>query len=406
MKKIAYVLASYPVLSETFVGTEMRNMQLCGHDIQPIAFHRHQGQYQEQDQALKEQTLFLSEYSKLCALKGLAYIDLGILKAIKFSLLQQGLPFKSLIASALKLVYLAKKNNCTHFHAHFAQGAAATAIVAARLCGATVSFVGHGYDIYATPQDLELKLNSVDFAIAVCEDMVNDFKQLAPNVNVSLVYCGVELDRFNNHHSSITEQNAITAESIRNVQCKKNKLLFIGRLCETKGLFTLLHALQLLPKTKRPVIDFVGDGVLKDDLQQFVAENHLTEHVNFLGAKQSTWFIGNSHHYDAMVVPFELASNGDRDTGPVVVKEAMALKLPVITTYFMGCKEFITDSTGLHVPPKNPPKLAEAITQFYAMSSLEIQSLKENAYHRVRELYSAKIQADNLSSVIEQHRNA
>ena len=58
MKKIAYVLASYPVLSETFVGTEMRNMQLCGHDIQPIAFHRHEGQYQEQDQALKDNTLF------------------------------------------------------------------------------------------------------------------------------------------------------------------------------------------------------------------------------------------------------------------------------------------------------------------------------------------------------------
>jgi colanic acid/amylovoran biosynthesis glycosyltransferase len=300
---------------------------LCGHDIQPIAFHRHQGQYQ----ALKDCTLFLSEHSKLCAFKGLAYLDLGMLKAIKFSFLQQGLPFNSLIANALKLVYLAKKNNCTHFHAHFAQAAAATAIVAARLCGATVSFVGHGYDIYATPQDLELKLNTVDFAIAVCQDMVNDFKQLAPNVAVSLVYCGVELDRLSNNHSP------------------------------------------------------------------------MTEHVNFLGAKQSTWFISNSHHYDAMIVPFELASNGDRDTGPVVVKEAMALKLPVITTYFMGCKEFITHSTGLHVPPKSPSKLAKAITLFYAMSFLEVQSLKDNAYHRVCALYSAKKQAGKLSSVIEQH---
>ena len=403
MKKIAYVLASYPVLSETFVGTEMRNMQLCGHDIQPIAFHRHEGQYQEQDQALKDNTLFLSEHSKLCAFKGLAYINIGVLKALKFSWQQQGIPFKSLIANALKLLYLAKKNNCNHFHAHFAQGAAATAIVAARLCGATVSFVGHGYDIYATPQDLKLKLNAVDFAIAVCQDMVNDFKELAPNVAVSLVYCGVELDRFSNKYSTMTEQNAITTESIRNVQCKKNKLLFIGRLCETKGLFTLLHALKLLPKAKRPVIDFVGDGVLKSDLLQFVDANRLTDHVNFLGAKQSTWFISNSHHYDAMIVPFELASNGDRDTGPVVVKEAMALKLPVITTYFMGCKEFITQSTGLHVPPKSPSKLAEAITQFYAMSFLEIESMKDYAYHRVCELYGAKKQAGKLSSVIEHH---
>ncbi len=403
MKKIAYVLSSYPILSETFVGTEMRNMQQCGHDIQPIAFNRYQGQYQEQDQALKDQTLFLSDYSKLLAFKGLSYIDWGIFSALKFCFLQQGLSFKSLMGNALKLAYVAKKNNCTHFHAHFAQGAAATAIVAARLCGATVSFVGHGYDIYATPQDLTLKLNSVDFAIAVCEDMVNDFKSLAPNVAVSLVYCGVELDRFSSSVPVINNKNTEITENFRNLQCKKNKLLFIGRLCETKGLFTLLDALKLLPKVKRPVIDLVGDGVLKNSLLEFVRDNQLTEHVNFLGAKQSTWFINNSQNYDAMVVPFELASNGDRDTGPVVVKEAMALKLPVITTYFMGCKEFITQSTGLHVPPKNPPKLAEAIIKFYSMSSLEILSIKNNAYQRVRELYSAEKQASKLSSIIEQH---
>jgi hypothetical protein len=71
-------------------------------------------------------------------------------------------------------------------------------------------------------------------------------------------------------------------------------------------------------------------------------------------------FVG--HGYDAMTVPFELASNGDKDSGSVVVKEAMALKLPEITTYFMGCKEYITLSTGLQVPPKNPLKLAEAVT--------------------------------------------
>ncbi|NRA85275.1 MAG: glycosyltransferase family 4 protein [Gammaproteobacteria bacterium] len=402
MKKIAYVLASYPVLSETFVGTEMRNMQRCGHDVQPIAFNRHQGQYQEQDQALKDRTLFLSDYSQLFVFKGLFYIGWGVFSALKFGVLQQGLTFKSLIANALKLAYFAKKNNCTHFHAHFAQGAAATAIVAARLCGASVSFVGHGYDVYATPQDLTLKLNTVDFAIAVCQDMLDDFKSLAPSATVSLVYCGVELERFSCNFAK-TNADAISATNFRNLQCKKNKLLFIGRLCETKGLFTLLHALKLLPPTVRPVIDLVGEGILKSALQLYVRDHQLTAYVNFLGPKQSTWFITNSHNYDAMIAPFELASNGDRDTGPVVVKEAMALKLPVITTHFMGCKEFITSSTGLRVPPKNPAKLADAIIEFYALSFSEVQSIKNNAYNRVKKLYSAEIQASKLSSIIEQH---
>jgi len=404
MKKIAYVLASYPVLSETFVGTEMRNMQQCGHDIQPIAFNRHQGKYQTQDEYLKDLTLFLSDYSKSAALRGLSYIDWGVFSALRFCYLQQGLSFKSLMGNALKLAYVAKINKCSHFHAHFAQGAAATAIVAARLCGATVSFVGHGYDVYATPQDLRLKLNTVDFAIAVCQDMLNDFKQLAPKVAASLVYCGVELDRFSSDLPTSNNSNTKAIANIRNLQCKNNKLLFIGRLCETKGLFTLLQALRILPQAKRPIIDIVGDGVLKGALLQFVRDHQLTASVNFLGAQQSTWFITNSHNYDAMIVPFELASNGDRDTGPVVVKEAMALKLPVITTYFMGCKEFITSTTGLHVPPKNPSKLAAAIIKFYAMSYGEIQSIKNNAYNRVKKLYGAEKQASRLSSIIEQYK--
>ena len=402
MKKIAYVLTSYPVLSETFVGTEMRSIEACGHEVQPFAFNHYQGEYQQQDQALKDRTIYLSDHSNLLALKGFAYLRLGVLTAIKFSLLQQGLSFNSLIGNALKLVYLARKNNCTHFHAHFSQGAAATAIVAARMCGMSVSFVGHGHDIYATPQDLALKLNSVDFAVAVCKDMRNDFKALAPKVNASLVYCGIEPERFQAPKMNPENQNATGKVDFRDLQCKSGKLLFIGRLCETKGLFTLLQALALVPESARPKLDLVGDGVLKDALVNYACTHQLNEYVSFLGAKQSSWFITHSCDYDAMIAPFELGSNGDRDTGPVVVKEAMALKLAVITTHFMGCKEFITPSTGLRVPPKNPMKLSQAIQQFYRMSALDVQRMKNNAYNRVNALYTAKKQALKLSSSIEQ----
>lgn len=408
MKKIAYVLSSYPVLSETFVSTEMRAMQSCGHEILPIAFNHYEGEYQAQDWDLKEQTLFLSDYSKTIALKALCMIGPSAGRAIKFSLMQKGISFKSLVGNALKLVYLAKKNKCTHFHAHFCQGAAATAIVAARLCGATVSFVGHGYDVYATPQDLPLKLESVDFAVAVCKDMVDDFKELSPNVNVSLVYCGIEPNRFK-PKNTLNNQNDFALNLIQFKEFqqtlvrkhKKGKLLFIGRLCETKGLFTLLSALKLIPEANRPQLDLVGSGVLKEQLIQYVQNNNLSQFVNFLGSKQSSWFIESSKDYDAMVAPFELASNGDRDTGPVVVKEAMALKLPVITTYFMGCNEFLTRSTGLRVPPKDPIKLANMIKQFYRMPVFDVLCMKNNAYKRVCELYTAQKQAVRLSSLIE-----
>lgn len=399
MNKIGYVLTSFPVLSETFVSTEMRAMQGCGHQVQPIAFDHYDGEYQAKDESLKAMTLYLCDFDRTIALKALRYLSLslskGMFKGLQFAFKQQGLSFKSLLLNALKLAYVARQTGCTHLHAHFAHGAAAMAIVAARLCGISVSFVGHGYDIYATPSDLALKLDSVDFAVAVCLDMAMYFQSLAPKTEVSLVYCGVDTQRF-----SYTKALAPAIKD-KKEQKRSGKLLFIGRLCETKGLFTLLDALRQIDPNIRPQVDFVGDGVLREGLVDYIAEHQLGDHVSLLGSRQSSWLIGNANQYDAMVVPFEMASNGDRDTGPVVVKEAMSLKLPVISTYFMGCKEMLTEETGLRVPPNDSVGLAAEITRFLNMSMAEVSQMVENAYERVTTHYSADVQALCLSAMVE-----
>ncbi|MCJ8274760.1 MAG: glycosyltransferase, partial [Psychrosphaera sp.] len=396
----------FPVLSETFVSTEMRAMERCGHEIQPIAFNHHDGQYQSHDSSLKERTIYLCDHSNALALKALPLLKSSLFKGLKFALRQRGIPIKSLLGNALKLAYVAKQTGCTHFHAHFSQSAAATAIVAARLCGVTVSFVGHEHDIYASPQDLSLKLNAVDFAVAVCLDMAHHFNSLAPQANTSLIYCGVETERFN---SSGGQQPMLHNDPSQNKPSQNSppentnngKLLFIGRLSETKGLFTLFNALHLIDRSIRPTLDIVGDGVLRGALKRHVVELGLTEYINFLGTKQSTWLIENARHYAAMVAPFEMADSGDRDSGPVVIKEAMALKLAVITTYFMGCKEMLTLESGLRVQPKDEAALAQIITRFYTMSSQEVDTMVENAYERVNNHNCADLQAICLSTMVE-----
>ena len=397
MKKIGYVLANFPVLSETFVSTEIRAMEQCGHEILPIAFDHYGGQYQACDNDLKAKTLYLSDHDNKIALKAISLLRPSMFKGLKFALNQTGIPFKSLLGNALKLAYIAKKHHCTHFHAHFSQGAAATAIVAARLCGLTVSFVGHGHDIYASPQDLPLKLKSVDFAVAVCLDMAWHFRNIAPKANTSLIYCGVDTNRFKSALLEHEDQIRVNPAPIN-----QQKLLFIGRLCETKGLFTLLEALTKIEPSKRPSLDLVGAGVLKDRLIDYCKVHALEPFVNFLGAKQSTWLIENAHNYAALTVPFEMASNGDRDSGPVVVKEAMALRLPIITTYFMGCKEMLTQECSLRVPPKDPTSLAKMIKRFYNMPPSQIKQMVDNAYERVTTHYSANLQAICLSTMVEQ----
>lgn len=387
MKKIAYLMASFPVLSETFVSTEMRAMRKLGHEVKPFAFARHQGPYQQNDEDLKAQTCYLEDSGKFVALPGLLSLRPGFHKGVSFALKQQGLPSRSLLFSALKLAYLVRKSGCDHIHAHFAQATAATAIVAARLCGVTVSFVGHGYDVYATPSDLPLKLGAADFSVAVCKDMQDYFEQLCPVVKAPLIYCGVDWQRFENPQPQ---------------RQSNNTLLFIGRLCQTKGLFTLLDAMKRLPAGHRPNLDIVGDGELKEALQQQIQSSGLTEQVKLLGSRQSGWLIENAHRYCALVAPFEMAPNGDRDTGPVVVKEAMALKLPVITTEFMGCKEMVNPSCGLKVPPGDANALAGMIRYFYTFTEDQINKMVEKAYNRVRVCYCADHCATLLSSCVEQ----
>lgn len=389
MKRVAYLMASFPVLSETFVSTELRALRKQGHEVLPFAFNRHNGPYQQSDEDLKQQTRYLEDLGKLEAVPGLFKIHKGLGQALSFALSQQGLPKRSLMLSALKLARLMKQANCNHIHAHFAQATAATAITAARLCGITVSFVGHGYDIYATPSDLPLKLSAADFSVAVCKDMQQYFEQLCPVVNAPLIYCGVDWQRFNPPaRTSYTSKH----------------LLFIGRLCHTKGLFTLLDALEHLPCRHRPMVDIVGDGELKEQLQQRIDERALDDKVTLLGAKQSGWLIKNVHRYGALIAPFEMAPNGDRDTGPVVVKEAMALRLPVITTEFMGCKEMVTDECGLKTPPGDAFALAGMIRYFFTFTEEQISKMVEAAYLRVKTCYSAEHCATLLSNCIERAR--
>ena len=67
------------------------------------------------------------------------------------------------------------------------------------------------------------------------------------------------------------------------------------------------------------------------------------------------------HYARAMVfaLPCVRAADGDRDILPNVIKEAMAVGVPVVTTRLEAIEELIEDGvSGLLVEPKDPPALA------------------------------------------------
>ena len=385
MKKIAYILPCYPVLSETFISTEISAMREVGHEIVPISLSRPHGRVQRIDMHKIIGTVYFDNLHFKDALSGIFSIK-SIKRALIFALNQHGIGIKSLLYSALKILHVVRKLNCDHIHAHFAESTTAFAIVVARLANISVSFVSHGHDMYATPSDLQLKLRSSDLAVAVCKEMLKDYRVFCPTANTELVYCGIDPERF---------QPSLNNED------KNGKFLFIGRLCETKGIFDLIDAFEMIPDSIRPQLDMIGEGVLYDQIKEAICNKNLNAWISLLGAKDSDWIIEHGPKYLSLLSSFKKAANGDRDTGPVVVKEAMAMGLPVITTDFMGCKEMVSNETGFKVREGDSEALAATIKYFMTLDQKTLSQMSNNARKRVIKYFTAKQQAKTLSYSIE-----
>jgi colanic acid/amylovoran biosynthesis glycosyltransferase len=382
MKSIGYVLGDFPVFSETFVGDEIRAMARRGHKVVPIVMRLRDGPAQAADRFLARDARTLSSVSAKAALRTLLRPGANPASALAYLVKQKRLPRKSLMWNAMKIAAVAREEGCDHLHAHFAGGATAHAIVAARWIGATVSFVCHGHDVYAEPEDLPAKLGAADAVVAVCNDMASDLLALEPRSNVATVHCGTDPDAF---------------LPVRNVDPMR-KLLFVGRLIPCKGVDDLLTALAIQGSAS---VDVVGDGPLMASLRERAEALGVAERVNFLGARPREWLIANGPRYFGFVAPFKQGPDGTKDTGPLVIKEAMAMELPVVATRQMGIKEIISPETGFFAEPADPSSLAEAINGLFRLSPAERAGMGRRARERVIERFSLDASSFALSQIFE-----
>lgn len=103
------------------------------------------------------------------------------------------------------------------------------------------------------------------------------------------------------------------------------------------------------------------------------------------------------------VLPCVRVRDGAMDGIPVSLMEAMALKVPVVSTRLSGIPELVRDGeTGLLIPPRDPVALADAIETLLNDSALAGR-LAENAHRLVSEEFDLRKNARRLAELIEQH---
>jgi glycosyltransferase involved in cell wall biosynthesis len=404
MKKITYVIPVFPVVSETFITTEIKALTECGHDIQPVCFERNSDPCQVGDEAIAAAMVDIRNVKVLSLMSLITIVFINFFhsgwKALKFSFDQQGIRPRSLLLQACKLAYLTRKHGSDHIHAHFAQCSAATAIVAARLLGISVSFTSHGSDVYKAPCDLQLKLQNANFSIAVCKRMKKDFYELTPTPQVHIIPCGVDVSFFQ-------ARSSFKESSKNGVEEKSKKFIFLGRLAQTKGILHLILAVAKLPIELRPSIDIAGDGYLREEAVAMVNTHGVAGSFTFLGEVDKSWVQQNCSNYAAMISPFCKAGDGIMDTGPLVIKEALALKLPLLTTDIMATGEFVDSSCAFISNSSDPEDLARTLLKllmslnFISVNSDTVQSLQKILGPRVNELEHI-IQHSNPIEIIEE----
>jgi glycosyltransferase involved in cell wall biosynthesis len=287
----------------------------------------------------------------------------------------------------------AHKGRETHLHAHFAAGAALDSMRVAALVGCGYGVTAHAYDIYSHPRNLVEKLERADVVTSGCDYTVADLRAIAPRAaaRIHKVVMGVDPGEFR-RGSPLRGGRSVLA---------------VGRLVEKKGFADLIEAAALLER-HAPLdrVEIVGDGPEAGALEDLVAARGLSERVVFAGARRPGEVRELMEAADVLAVPSVVAHDGDRDSMPVVVKEALALELVVAASDEVGLPEVVRPPWGRLAAPADPASLAAAIEELLALGREERAAAGRAGREWVREHADVDREASRLAVLVASSRQA
>lgn len=152
------------------------------------------------------------------------------------------------------------------------------------------------------------------------------------------------------------------------------RLLSVGRLVETKGQRYAIEALSLL-KGQYPQarLDILGNGPLKESLTDLAEDLAVTDIVNFLPPVSHKSMPELLRDYDFFVLPSLWEGL------PVSIIEAMASKLPIVSTNIPAITSILDSSSATLTKTENAAALAEKLQWAFEHPD-EIRGQAERAY--------------------------
>ena len=144
---------------------------------------------------------------------------------------------------------------------------------------------------------------------------------------------------------------------------EKIRIVTTGRLVEKKGIEYGIRAVAKLALV-HPNLEYniIGDGILKEKLQELIDRLNAGNFIRLLGWKDEKEIVEILNQSHIFMAPSVTASDGNQDAPVNVLKEAMAMGLPVISTDHGGIPELVEDGiSGFLVPERDAETLAEKL---------------------------------------------
>ncbi len=167
----------------------------------------------------------------------------------------------------------------------------------------------------------------------------------------------------------------------------------ISRIVAVKGHEVLLKSLkQLIPKYPDVHLIITGDGPHKKRINKIVHELYLDRNVTFTG------FLEDVTKTMAVTDIFVSPVLGGEAFG-LSIAEAMALKIPVVTTTSWSLKDVYKDHDSvLLVEPGDSLGLAKALEELIVNKNLR-RSMSANAYSIAKEKFSVESMGDQIEKL-------
>jgi colanic acid/amylovoran biosynthesis glycosyltransferase len=403
--KVAYIMSRFPKLTETFILYEILAVEAQGTPVEIFPLLRElQAVAHPEAARLVARAHFLPFFSwsiwraqmyfllrrPRTTLRMLWEVLSGTAGSLNFFVGALGVLPKS-----MRFAYDMERLGVTHVHAHFATHPTVAALVVHRLTGIPYSFTAHGSDLHVRRRMLDRKVEAAAFAVTISEY----------NKNVMVTACGpASRDKIHVVHCGVDPQ--VFAARATAPPAGPLRILCVASFEEVKGHRYLLDACALLRDRGVPFeCHLLGDGPLQSAVESRIASLDLGASVHVHGPQPRLAVVRALQEAAVFALPSVPTRGGKREGIPVVLMEAMASGLPVVTSRLSGIPELVEhEVSGYLVEPGDTAGIAAALAAL-AQDPAWRTKLGEAGAARVRRDFDLRQNAATLARLFAAQAN-